>query len=97
MTLVHIVLVKFKAEVAEAVRHEALKDVLALKESIPSITRASAGKNYTDRSKGFDWGWVVELESKEDLPVYAAHDAHQAFLAKYKPMFDDVLAVDYEA
>ncbi|ORX44593.1 dabb-domain-containing protein [Hesseltinella vesiculosa] len=97
MTLVHIVLVKFKPDVEESIRHEALKDVLALKDHIPSIVKASAGKNYTDRSKGYDWGWVVELESKEDLPAYASHEAHQDFLTKYKPLFEDVIAVDYEA
>jgi hypothetical protein len=50
------VLVKFKAEVGEAVRQEVCDKVVKLKDVIPGITKASAGKNFSDRSKGFEWG-----------------------------------------
>ncbi|KAM3579848.1 hypothetical protein VKS41_007575 [Umbelopsis sp. WA50703] len=56
MTVVHVVLVKFKAEVGEAVRQEVCDKVVKLKDVIPGITKASAGKNFSDRSKGFEWG-----------------------------------------
>ena len=29
------------------------------------------------RSKGYDMGLVAILEKPDDIPVYAAHDAHQ--------------------
>ncbi|KAL7318063.1 hypothetical protein PS15m_004335 [Mucor circinelloides] len=65
MKVVHIVIVKFKPEVTEEVKKEAIKDVLALKDTIPQITVASAGKNFTDRGKGYEYGWVIEIEKKE--------------------------------
>ena len=55
----HPVIVKFKLEVTEEVKKEAIKDVLALKETIPQITVASAGKNFTDRGKGYEYGNVL--------------------------------------
>ncbi|GAA5803595.1 stress responsive A/B barrel domain-containing protein [Helicostylum pulchrum] len=96
MKVIHIVLVKFKDEISEEAKQQTIKDVLALKDSIPEISIASAGKNFTDRGKGYEYGWVVELNKKEDLPVYANHQSHVDFLSKYKATFEDVLAFDYE-
>ncbi|KAI8393504.1 stress responsive A/B barrel domain-containing protein [Radiomyces spectabilis] len=95
MKLVHIVIVKFKPEVDEATKEKAMEDVLALKNDIPEIKAATAGKTFTDRSKGFEWGWVVELEKKEDLATYSDHPAHLAYVSKYKPLFADLIALDY--
>ncbi|CEP14319.1 hypothetical protein [Parasitella parasitica] len=96
MEVVHIVIVKFKPEISEQVKNEAVKDVLALKNTIPQITDASAGKNFTDRGKGYEYGWVIKLKTKEDLPNYANHQSHLDFLSKYKDTFENVLAFDYE-
>lgn len=49
-------LVKFKAEVGEAMKQELCNKVVSLKDVIPGILKASAGKNFSDRSKGFEWG-----------------------------------------
>ncbi|KAI8975208.1 stress responsive A/B barrel domain-containing protein [Mycotypha africana] len=96
MKIVHIVIVKFKSEINDEVKEQAVKDILALKGTIPEIKAISAGKNFTDRGKGYEYGWVIELEKKEDLPIYANHQSHLDFLSKYKPALEDVLAIDYE-
>lgn len=62
-------IVKFKPEVTEEAKAQTIKDVVALKDSIPEIIIASAGKNFTDRGKGYEYGWVVEVENKE-VKVY---------------------------
>ncbi|KAG1148570.1 hypothetical protein G6F37_003265 [Rhizopus arrhizus] len=95
--IVHIVTVKFKPEVSEEIRQETLRDVCDLKNDIPQIISASAGKNFTDRSKGYEYAWVIELKTKEDLSIYLDHSAHLEFIRKHKPLFADVLAIDYEA
>lgn len=51
-----IVLVKFKPEITQAAINQTIKDVIALKDTIPQITIASAGKNFTDRGKGYEYG-----------------------------------------
>lgn len=51
-------IVKFKPEVTDDIKEEALKDILALKNTIPQITDISAGKNFTDRGKGYEYGNV---------------------------------------
>ncbi|KAI8078231.1 stress responsive A/B barrel domain-containing protein [Gilbertella persicaria] len=94
--IVHIVIVKFKPEVTEQAKEATAQAILALKETIPEITSVTAGKNFTDRGKGYEWGWVIELDKKEDLPIYANSKPHQDFLSQYKETFEDVLAFDYE-
>ncbi|KAI9276051.1 stress responsive A/B barrel domain-containing protein [Sporodiniella umbellata] len=95
--IVHIVFVKFKPEVAEGVRNQVVQAARDLKDSIPQILTATAGKNFTDRGKGYEHGWVIELGSKQELSTYADHPAHLDFLKNYKPLFADVIAFDYEA
>lgn len=60
----------------EEAKEQTIKDVLALKDSIPEITIASAGKNFTDRGKGYEYGWVVEVESKEASTLHANYNKH---------------------
>jgi hypothetical protein len=51
--------------VTEEQKEKIIEDVIALKDDIPQITACTAGKTFTDRSKGYEWGWVVELEKKD--------------------------------
>ncbi|ORZ11828.1 hypothetical protein BCR42DRAFT_332388, partial [Absidia repens] len=50
-----LVIAKFKPEVSEEIKQQALVDVTALKNTIPEIKSASAGKTFTDRSKGYEY------------------------------------------
>ncbi|KAH8554429.1 stress responsive A/B barrel domain-containing protein [Umbelopsis sp. PMI_123] len=103
MAVIHVVLVKFKPTVSEAVKKELCDKVCALKDTIPGITKATAGKNFSDRGKGFEWdfrnhlGWVFEHVSKKDLDSYAIHPAHVEFVKELAPYREDILAFDYEA
>lgn len=51
-----------------------------------------------DRKQGgLTHGFVVEFASKADRDYYVSDDpAHQAFVKKNSPRFDDVRVVDYE-
>ncbi|CAO3609441.1 unnamed protein product [Cunninghamella blakesleeana] len=65
MTIVHIVIVKFKPEVGDDIKQAALDDVVALKNTIPQIKKASAGENFTNRSQGFNWGNIKISDHKK--------------------------------
>lgn len=49
-------MVKFKPEVTQNIIDQAIKDVVALKEVIPELKQVTAGKNFTDRNKGYEYG-----------------------------------------
>lgn len=98
MTIVHIVLFKFKESATEQQINQVFTELVALKEKLPHlITSASAGKNFTNRSKGFTHGYVIELPSKQALQEYAVHEDHVKIInTLIAPIKDDVMAVDYE-
>ncbi|GAB5588203.1 hypothetical protein Unana1_03103 [Umbelopsis nana] len=96
MAVIHVVLVKFKADVTETVKKELCDKVCALKETIPGITKATAGKNFSERAKGFEWGWVFEHVSKKDLDAYAIHPDHLQYVKDLAPYKEDILSFDYE-
>jgi hypothetical protein len=61
MCYFYAVIVKFKPEVTEEQKEETIKSMLALKEAIPEVIHVTAGKTFTDRSQGFEWGNDAEL------------------------------------
>ena len=57
------VIAKFKPEISEAVRQEACNEVLKLKDAMgPLIISCTAGKTFTERSKGYEWGMFHTFE-----------------------------------
>ena len=95
----HVVLFKFK-ETATA-------------EQIAEVERAFAGlKSEIDTIQDFEWGtdnspeglaqgfthcFLVTFKSEADRDAYLPHAAHQAFVAKIKPVLEKALVVDYWA
>ena len=52
--------------------------IVNLKSHIPSISRVSAGPNFTQRAKGYTHGAVVEIDgnNEESLNMYLNHVEH---------------------
>ncbi len=68
-----------------------------MKEEIDTILTMSAGRNVTQRGKGFNYGLRMTFESQETYQAYNDHEAHQALVANLiKPIVSDVIAIDYE-
>lgn len=64
-----LVIAKFKPEISEELRQQACNDVLKLKDQIPQITSVTAGKTFTNRSKGYEWGkQCVRVNNNRPLP-----------------------------
>ncbi|EHY60801.1 hypothetical protein HRR83_000568 [Exophiala dermatitidis] len=106
MSIVHIVLFRLKPSLSDWEKEEFCDDMLSLKDKClhpasnnPYIVSASGGVDNSPEGAqgGFTHGFVVEFASKQDRDYYVAHDpAHQAFVKKNSPRFEDVRVVDYE-
>lgn len=93
----HIVLFRFKDEITDSTKATIVKELLSLKDKVPSIQSITAGKNFTDRSKGFEYGLVVRFENRLGLDDYQVHPEHQRVIHEFiRPALADILAVDYE-
>ena len=93
----HIVLFKFKPETTHDEVNKLTSQLLGLQKNIPEIISITTGKNFSERSKGYQQGLVVRLKNKTDLKIYQEHPSHQQVLENWiKPLTEDILAVDYE-
>ncbi|KAJ5121670.1 uncharacterized protein N7515_009631 [Penicillium bovifimosum] len=105
MSIIHIVLFQFKADVAA----EAIRDVcgrmLALKDNCihrssqkPYIISASGGKDNSPEGiqNGITHAFVVEFASAADRDYYVESDpAHQAFVKSLDGLIEKAQAIDF--
>jgi len=93
----HLVLFKLKDTATEEEVNALAKGLLSLT-SVPGVKAISAGRNFTDRGKGFTFGLRVTLESKEALEVYRVHPDHLRVIKDYvtpAATLTETVSVDY--
>ena len=95
----HIVFFKWKEGASQAAIDAAVAGIYELRNHVPNVVSISCGESFTDaRAQGYTHGVVVRLRSKDDLPVYAKHEAHlQLIKDKIKPILAGVCALDWAA
>lgn len=95
----HVVLVKFVEGATPGQIAEAEQLFAGLKEQIAEIKDFEWGTDNSPEglAQGFTHCFLVSFQSEADRDAYLPHAAHQAFVAKVKPLFDKVLVVDYWA
>ena len=94
--LEHLVLFKFKQEASAPQIDEAISQLQQLPSKIDDIIELSCGKNFSDRSQGFEYGLRVLLKDNEALERYQKHESHVNVVENnVKPILESILAVDY--
>lgn len=98
LRIVHIVCFKFKPDTPASILQSMSVDANALTNTIKDISFSLFFRpTFThERAKGFTHVLHSQFSSKTDLDTYASHPLHVEFVGKYKPYFEDVLAVDIE-
>ncbi|KAM0461630.1 hypothetical protein ACHAPV_004338 [Trichoderma viride] len=105
MSVIHIVLFKFKSSAtAEAVQN-AVSEMLALKsDCLQPTTQTAYIKSFTgginnspeNLQNGFTHAFVVEFASVEDRDYYVDKDpVHEAFKTNNGPIIEKVCVLDY--
>jgi len=93
----HIVLFKPRADATEDEQQAMREALLSLKDRIPGIVAASCGPNFSERSAGYDIGFVVRFRDRAALEHYLPHPAHQEVVERFvRPVSEGVIVVDYE-
>ena len=94
----HSAVLKTKAGLEASLIDSLIDGIRALKNEVPVIREIWVGRNFTDRSQGFDIGMTVVLNSVEDIDRYIHHPEHQKLLnEKARPILEDLIVVDYES
>ncbi|KAK0118229.1 hypothetical protein ONS95_012532 [Cadophora gregata] len=102
MTLIHIVLIRFKPEATQEQRHELVHEVKKLKD-LPSVKNGRlivGGPSLADPielSKGFEFAAVSYHENAAAIKDYQASEEYQRFVSTYiYPFSDDLCRFDFE-
>lgn len=94
----HIVMVKFTEDTTPEQIAKIEKQFGELEKKIDTITDYEWGHASTAErglDQGFTHCFVVTFADKAGLEVYLPHEAHQAFVAVFKPQIDKLLVLDY--
>ena len=92
----HTVWFKFKENVNDEQKQEMLDGLNELPNSIDAIQTLACGEDFAGRAPGYEIGLVVTFSDRAGLEEYGPHPYHQNFMAKFKPLWDSVLALDFE-
>jgi len=92
----HTVWFKFNEGVTDEQKQEMLDGLNDLPDSIDAIQTLACGEDFAGRAPGYEVGLVVTFETRAGLEEYGPHPYHQNFVAKFKPLWADVLALDFE-
>ncbi len=92
----HLVWFKLKENIENAEVAQLQANLLEMPPLIPEIIEMACGRDFSGRARGFDFGLSVTFKSREDGQIYDKHPDHQAFIAKSKQFWTDVMALDFE-
>jgi len=92
----HIVMWKFKDEVAETDKLEMKQRLEALKGVVPSLIDIEVGVDIAGKDASKDMVLYSEFASRNDLAAYAVHPEHVKVVEFVKPLVCERAVVDYE-
>eukprot|EP01091_Cochliopodium_minus_P006132 TRINITY_DN16008_c0_g1_i1.p1 TRINITY_DN16008_c0_g1~~TRINITY_DN16008_c0_g1_i1.p1 ORF type:complete len:106 (+),score=25.80 TRINITY_DN16008_c0_g1_i1:51-368(+) len=91
----HLVLMKFKKDIQPSSVEKLTEGLLSLKK-LKGVIELTAGTNFCNRSKGYEYGLTVIFENKESLDYYQNSTEHtQVKNDLIVPIVEDLLVVDY--
>jgi len=93
----HLVWFKLRESATPEEQTAMLQALRALPGQIQGIQHLACGYDFSGRSNGYQIGLVVRFTNREALDLYQPHPLHQAFVEKFKPLWEDVKALDFEA
>ena len=91
----HIVMWKFKDEVAETDKLEMKRLLESLKGVVPSLKDIEIGMDLVGSDASKDMVLYSEFDSLEDLQAYAGHPEHLKVVEFVKPLVCERHVVDY--
>ncbi|KAI0444874.1 stress responsive A/B barrel domain protein [Xylaria telfairii] len=102
MTVIHIVLFKFRADVSEEHKEKFVTELRKLK-TLPCVMNSRlvvGGPSITNpiaRSQGFQYALLSYHKDRQALEAYQSSDEHHRVTSKYLwPFKEDVIRFDFE-
>jgi hypothetical protein len=87
--------IAFRADLTPEGEQELFATLTRLRD-IPGVVDFSVGKNFGDRSRGFDYCMRITFEDRAGLEAYEAHPTHVEIRAYNRSVTIEHICVDYE-
>ncbi|WP_338472451.1 Dabb family protein [Niallia sp. XMNu-256] len=93
----HIVLIKFKNQLSDEQLNGLIERTMALKDFIPGIIDIQQGRDFSNRSKGYEIGLTVRFENQIALENYDSHPKHIEIKQHLQELgVEDIIVVDFK-
>ncbi len=92
----HMVWFKLKETATEQDKVAMIAGANALAGKIDGVVSVASGRDFSGRSRGYEIGLSVRFTTREALELYGPHPEHQKFVQTFKPLWEDVTALDFE-
>ena len=93
----HLVMFKFVDGTDETQLEAVTEGLRSLRTKVPGILELTAGRNFTQRARGYHLGLLVRLRDREALAGYGTHPEHLRVVETLiKPHLDELIVLDYE-
>jgi len=98
LTIVHVVILKFKANVREETITDLFSQLRGLKKLIPGIVQIAAARKSSDEGlmQKRNYGFLVEFESTADRDRYLTHPEYEHVKQSILPNVTEMISVDFE-
>ena len=93
----HLVLLRFKPEATPAQVHEIEQGFIEPRRLIDRVRAVEWGTDVSPEglARGYTRAFLLSFDDATGRDAYLPHPAHQAFVARLKPVLADLLVVDY--
>ncbi len=95
--LKHVVFFKFKKGTPDGSIAEIEKGLKGLPSIIAEIKSFEVGRDVVHSERSYDLAIISSFDDLEAMKRYQVHPAHQAVVAKSKPVAESIVAVDFES
>lgn len=93
----HVVALKFKEDVSEQQKQQAVQIFRDLTKTIPQIKKFEGGPNVSTMGmkKDFTHWFVLTFDNGQDRDIYMPHPEHMKVVEQNKPLLADLLVVEF--
>lgn len=93
----HVVTFSFDAGASTGARDAILAELDTFPQRFPAMQGWALGPNTSPRDRTYDWIFVVDFATQDDLVAYLSSEAHERFVAeKWRPVVSHRAITSFE-
>lgn len=92
----HLLTFNFRSTATESERRELLEELSTFPARYPTMRNWTLGRNVSRRDDTYEWAFVVDFDTEDDLIAYLDSDSHERFVAeRWRPLVAERAIVSF--